>query len=81
VPKFTPNRPISWHFVLMDLAQVIFSVGLLAYLAALAVARRSGRSGISHHPYMDPYGDTPGASRGSPVREVRESIHSAPGTR
>jgi hypothetical protein len=66
----------------MDVTLVITVVGLVAYLAALALARRARRGGISRHPYRDPYGDTPGASRaGSPSRDVAESIYSAPGTR
>jgi hypothetical protein len=41
-----------------------------------------GGSGINQHPYNDPYGDAPGASRKSSLsHDERASIWSARGTR
>jgi hypothetical protein len=60
---------------------IILAVGFVSFVAVVLV-QRSRRADISRHPYRDPYGDTPGASRHrSPARDVDESIHSAPGTR
>jgi hypothetical protein len=62
-------------------ALIIMAVSAAFFLAVVLV-QRARRPGISRHPYRDPYGDTPGASRGiSPARDVEESIHAARGTR
>jgi hypothetical protein len=63
-------------------ADLIILAGSFVTFVAVVLIQRSRRAGISRHPYRDPYGDTPGASRRrSPARDVDESIHSAPGTR
>jgi hypothetical protein len=60
---------------------IIIAVSFVSFMAVVLV-QRAKRAGISRHPYRDPYGDTPGASRHrSPARDVNESIHSARGTR
>jgi hypothetical protein len=60
---------------------IIIAVGFASFMAVVLV-QRTRRAGISRHPYRDPYGDTPGASRHrSPARDVHESIHAARGTR
>jgi len=69
----------------MDLAggTLIFALFIVAYFLAVVhgLYTRSG-SGINQHPYRDPYGDAPGASRRSSYsHDERASIHSAPGTR
>lgn len=63
-------------------ADSIILAGSFVTFVAVVIRERSRRAGISRHPYRNPYGDAPGASRhGSPARDVEESIHPAPGTR
>lgn len=69
----------------MDLAggTLIFVLFVVVYFVAVTYGlyTRSG-SAINQHPYRDPYGDAPGASRPSSLsHDERASIHSAPGTR
>lgn len=67
------------HLPTADL--IIITGGFVAFVAVV-LRQRSRRAGISRHPYRNPYGDAPAASRhGSPARDVEESIHPARGTR
>ncbi len=69
----------------MDLAggTLVFVLFVVVYFVAVTYGlyTRAG-SAINQHPYRDPYGDAPGASRPSSLsHDERASIHSAPGTR
>ena len=56
-------------------------VVLFFFVVAFSLYTRRG-SAINQHPYNNPYGDTPGASRRSSLsHDERASIHSARGTR
>jgi hypothetical protein len=62
---------------------VIFLLFVVGYFVVVAYGlyTRAG-SGINQHPYNNPYGDAPGASRKSSLsHDERASIHSARGTR
>lgn len=66
----------------LAMSELIIVAVVVAYFAAVVLVLRTRRGSISEHPYRDPYGDAPGAGRTkSPVRDVHESIRSAPGTR
>ena len=62
---------------------IVFVVFLVAYFIVISYGlyTRSG-SGINQHPYNDPHGDAPGASRKSSLsHDERATIRSARGTR
>jgi len=62
---------------------VIFVLFVVLYFVVISYGlyTRAG-SAINQHPYNNPYGDTPGASRKSSLsHDERASIHSARGTR
>ena len=62
---------------------VIFVLFVVLYFVVITYGlyTRAG-SAINQHPYNNPYGDAPGASRQSSLsHDERASIHSAPGTR
>jgi hypothetical protein len=62
---------------------IIFVVFVVLYFVVVTYGlyTRAG-SGINQHPYNNPYGDTPGASRRSSLsHDERASIFTAPGTR
>jgi hypothetical protein len=61
----------------------IFGLFLLVYFVVISFGLYSRRgSGINQHPYSNPYGDAPGASRKSSLsHDDRASIHFARGTR
>jgi hypothetical protein len=66
----------------LALGQMIVAVLSLIFFLTVVVVLRTRRGSISRHPYRDPNGDTPGASRtNSALRDVHESIRTAPGTR
>jgi hypothetical protein len=59
---------------------VLFVVGYFVVITFTLYTRRG--SAINQHPYNNPYGDAPGASRKSTLsHDERASIHSARGTR
>ena len=62
---------------------LIFVLFAVLYFVAVAYGLYTrGGSAINQHPYNNPYGDTPGASRRSSLsHDERASIHSARGTR
>ena len=62
---------------------LIFVLFVVLYFVAVAYGLYTrGGSAINQHPYTNPYGDTPGASRRSSLsHDERASIHSARGTR
>jgi hypothetical protein len=58
---------------------VFIVVALLIFIHSVYTRRGSG---INHHPYMDPYNDTPGAWRQNSVgHDPRASIYFARGLR
>jgi hypothetical protein len=62
---------------------IIFVAFVVLYFVVITYGlyTRAG-SGINQHPYNDPYGDAPGASRRSSLsHDERASIVSARGTR
>jgi hypothetical protein len=62
---------------------IIFVLFVVLYFLAIThgLYTRAG-SGINQHPYNNPYGDAPGASRKSSLsHDERASIRSARGTR
>jgi hypothetical protein len=62
---------------------IIFVLFVVVYFVVISCGlyTRAG-SGINQHPYNDPNGDTPGASRKSSLsHDERASIRSARGTR
>lgn len=68
------------HFAGGALIFGLFVVGYFVVLVFSLYTRRG--SGINQHPYRDPYGDTPGASRTSSLsHDERASIQYARGTR
>jgi len=62
---------------------IIFGVFIIVYFEVIVHTLYTRRgSGINQHPYRDPYGDSPGASRRSSLsHDERASIYFAPGTR
>src|SRR5436305_1451835 len=81
VPKFTPRRGGHGHRVAMTFAPIIAALSGV-YVAVLYALRRRRGDAISHHPYRDPYGDTPAAWRSTTsARDARDSLQRAPGTR
>lgn len=62
---------------------LIFGLFVLFYFVVLVYSLYTRRgSGINQHPYRDPYGDAPGASRQSSLsHDTRASIQYARGTR
>jgi hypothetical protein len=68
------------HFAGGALIFGLFVVGYFLVLVYSLYTRRG--SAINQHPYRDPYGDAPGASRASSLsHDERASIHYARGTR
>ena len=62
---------------------IIFVLFVVLYFIVIAFGlySRAG-SAINQHPYNNPYGDAPGASRRSSLsHDERATIHSARGTR
>ena len=61
----------------------IFGAFIVLYFFVLVYSMYTRRgSGINQHPYRDPYGDAPGASRKSSLsHDERASIHFADGLR
>jgi hypothetical protein len=62
---------------------IIFGAFLVVYFMVIVYTLYTRRgSGINQHPYRDPYGDAPGASRKSSIaHDPRASIDYARGTR
>jgi hypothetical protein len=62
---------------------IIFVAFVVVYFVVTSYGLYTRRgSAINQHPYNDPYGDAPGASRKSSLsHDERASIFSAPGTR
>jgi hypothetical protein len=62
---------------------LIFGLFVVGYFAVLVFSLYTRRgSAINQHPYRDPYGDAPGASRSSSLtHDERASIQFARGTR
>ncbi len=62
---------------------VIFGAFIVVYFFVIAYSLYTRRgSGINQHPYRDPYGDAPGASRVSSLsHDNRASIERVRGTR
>lgn len=61
----------------------IFGIFIVLYFFVLVYSLYTRRgSGINQHPYMDPYGDTPGARRSSTlVHDERAAADYVRGTR
>jgi hypothetical protein len=62
---------------------LIFAAFIVLYFLVVVYSLYTRRgSGINQHPYRNPYGDTPGASRQSSLsHDERASIQYARGTR
>ena len=62
---------------------LIFGLFVVGYFVVLVFSLYTRRgSAINQHPYRDPYGDSPGASRTSSLsHDERASIQYARGTR